>query len=82
MANTLKDRVEELEDKNENLEREIENMEIRVQSLEEQQQPILEKIASYREAEVRIEGAITGLKWLAGLLTFLATLGHCIPIDY
>jgi chromosome segregation ATPase len=82
VANTLKDRVEELEDKSDNLDRETENIEIRVQSLEEQQQVVLERIAMYKEAEGRIEGGFTALKWMAGILTFLATLGHCIPIDY
>lgn len=82
MTNTLKDRVDELEDRGETLEREIENMTIRVESIEEQQQPILEKLAGYREAEGRLEGGITALKWLAGILTFLATLGHCIPIEF
>jgi hypothetical protein len=82
VADTLKSRIEELEDRGEVLERDIENMSIRVESLEEQQQPILEKLAGYKEAEGRIEGGITALKWLAGILTFLATLGHCIPIEF
>lgn len=82
MADTLKSRIEELEDRGEVLDRDIENMSIRVESLEEQQQPILEKLAGYKEAEGRIEGGITALKWLAGILTFLATLGHCIPIEF
>jgi chromosome segregation ATPase len=82
VADTLKSRIEELEDRGEVLDRDIENMSIRVESLEEQQQPILEKLAGYKEAEGRIEGGITALKWLAGILTFLATLGHCIPIEF
>ena len=82
MAQTLKERTDELEEKNEVLEREIENLTVRVESLEEQQQPILERLATYKELEGRIDGGLTALKWTAAILTFLATLGHCIPIDY
>ncbi len=82
MAQTLKERVDELEEKNESIERDLEHLTIRAESLEEQQQPILEKLAAYKEFEGRIDGGLTALKWLAGILTFLATLGHCIPIEY
>lgn len=60
----------------------VENLEFRVDSLEEQQQIVLGKLETYKTAEERFEGGVTALKWVGGFLTFLATIGHCLPIDY
>lgn len=64
------------------IDRDIENLEFRVESLEEQQQAILGKLETYKSAEERFDGGMTALKWVGGFLTFLATIGHCLPIDY
>ena len=82
MTQALKEKVSCLEEKIEILERDNENLDIRVESLEEQQQSLLEKMATYSEFETKIDGGISALKIAAAILTFVATVGHCIPIDY
>lgn len=82
MTQALKEKVSCLEEKIEALERDNENLDIRVESLEEQQQSLLEKMATYSEFETKIDGGISALKIAAAILTFVATVGHCIPIDY
>lgn len=78
----LEEKIESLEREMETLERDNENLDIRVESLEEQQQSLLEKMATYSEFETKIDGGISALKIAAAILTFVATVGHCIPIDY
>ncbi len=82
MALTQKEKISCLEERVETLERENSNLEIRVESLEEQQQSVLEKMASYSELETKFDGGVSALKIAAAILTFVATIGHCIPIDY